>query len=266
MAVSILEFFSQLHLITRVNYAIFFFLIFVTILAVAIILGGRKPQLRRLPLLYSVDEMVSSAAERGRPIVYYFGLGNQMSTGGINDVNNWLQVVRYTARRTGELETHTHGIGRDPMSYMYLSDYVRQGYMESPHPELFVPHNFYQVPGGISESGADSVELMDIVNRRGCGGLFLYGTMGDSYRLYMAAETAAVQGALTMNISNGGWATCFGGVLADFNSMSDQYLAMGAYLQDDPKITATLVGKDIVKLGLVVWVIGLIILTFAGVV
>lgn len=266
MAVSLIEFLTHLELITRVEFAGFFFMIFITILVAAIILPSRNPTLRRLPLLYSIDEMVSSAAERGRPLVYYFGLGNQMSTGGINDVNNWLQVVKYTAKRTGELETHTHGIGRDPLSYMYLSDYVRQGYMESPHPELFEPSNFYQVPGGISESGADSVELMDIVNKRGCGGLFLYGTMGDSYRLYMAAETASVQGALTMNISNGGWATCFGGVLADFNSMSDQYLAMGAYIQDDPKLTATLIGKDFVKLGLVVGIIGYLIVTLTGVI
>jgi hypothetical protein len=206
------------------------------------------------------------AAERGKPVVYYFGLGNQHATGGVNDVNAWVNVIKYTARKTGELETTSHGIGRCPQSYMLLADYVRQGYMESPHPELYVPSNFYQVPGGISESGADSVELMDIVNRQGCGALFLYGTMGDSFRLYMAAETAMTNdGAFCWHCSNGGWAQGFAGAFADVTTLSDEYLTLGTYLADDPKMTAPFIGKDLVKIIIVCWLIGLNILTLLGV-
>ena len=265
MAISILDLFSNLDKITRPDYILFFLMVFIVTFLAAIIFPSRKPQLRRLPQLTAADEYISMAAERGQPVVYYFGLGNQMATGGVNDVNAWCQVIKYSAQKTGELENMSHGIGRSPQAYMLLADYVRQGYMESPHPELFVPSNFYQVPGGITESGADSVELMDIVNRRGCGALFLYGTMGDSFRLYMASETAMTKyGAYCWHCSNGGWAQGFAGAFSDTTTLSDEYLTLGAYLADDPKMTAPFIGKDIVKLIITAWLIILNILTVLG--
>ena len=221
-----------------------FILLLLAILILAIVYfsrSGHVAEVRKLPAIDALDEIVQSTAERGKPFAISaagFG-GSNMTT-----FNACLNVAKYLAQRCGEMQVPVHGICDDEKTYLLLSDYVRQGVIESKNPTIFHNENFYYVP-----LSAFPTESIGFVQKIIPGGAYFFGQHFQDGSL-SSVDLARQYGAVSFGTSGWvpGWANCFLVAMCDYSVFSDELVAVSTYLTKDEKMAATVVGLDWVKL------------------
>jgi hypothetical protein len=221
-------------------------------------LGWEK--LRRVAAIDAAFEAISICAEKGRPMVYHPGSLSVLQ--GNPYVPSILELVKFFAVKAGEAgvrivtSCYVH-----PLLRTQLADYTKQGYITSGHPELFREEDHKYYPDYITGTQG----TIGIVHDEKPGAAVIVGSHW-WYSSTAIVEAAVVEGAFTIAGSAAPDDNCGNVIAADYVVFSEEALAMGAYLSDDPMDGAILVGEDFFKIVLIIGIVGMFLVTLLGVV
>jgi hypothetical protein len=212
-------------------------------------------QLRRVPALDGIDEIVRSCAERGKSLLFSFQYG-------IKDpqIASTVDIVKNTAKTCGDLNIPLWLNANTAETFLLMEDFARQGYSESAHPEAFSED---MTQFALSTLAAHYLNI-GILERELPGGNIIWGVFGQSNTTSVinsglnvgAIQMAAIKYSDSMSL-----------VLpfVDYVALGEEMVAAGAYLSEDPVNTSTLIGSDFIKIMLIGLMIVLIVKNLAGV-
>jgi hypothetical protein len=140
-----------------------------------------------------------------------------------------------------------------------MIDYMRQGYVEAGHPERFREQNILWMPGGYSVV----LGTIGVIEREDTHAVINWGVNWWGTQCPIL-ETAVRRGAFLIAGQNwtGEGAMC--AMFTDLVAVCEELTAAGVYVSGDPVQGATLFGEDIVKIGLMVFMILYAILFVGG--
>jgi hypothetical protein len=234
--------FFQLDLLAFVISILFFMLAAIIWYT---ILPGHKPEIRRMGHIDTIDELIGSASERGKPVLLNMLItGSATMGGGVSSWNAFNITMKYIAKRSAELNTAVYGNAAAADSYMMMSDYARQGFVEAGHPERYVDANFYYSPVRwlAWPPPLYAMENTDIINRIDAGTVFRIGPFD------VSLEWGSRMGAINYCTCDEGWSHAENGAFADHFTIGDEPLAVAAYISEDDNYLAVIIGEDWMKL------------------
>jgi len=212
-------------------------------------------KVRKVVTLDGVDEILKSCAERGRPVIYSpcgTKLGQPHTTSG-------LEMAKMVARTCSDLNIHLWSYATDAENYVLMVDYVRQGYMESSHPERWSPMNNVYVPDFGNACSLPNL-VMEMTEAHNVGGAIYMGGITWNTELQVF-EHAKRHGCMTFSGMYWPDGVNEGLLWADFVTITDELVAAGAYLGKDPVDGAFIVGSDLVKILMAITMVVLAIRT-----
>lgn len=206
----------------------------------------RRPEIRRLQQLDGLEEIVRVCGETNRPFLHTIG----QTTAGIFTQAAYV-LMKHCAKVGGPLRTRLIVTGMIPAYVLLSSDFIRQGYTESGHPEMYNAEDAIYMEGlGSYVSG--TVSLIDRLN---CGGLAIYGWLHSASGMQMS-DLAYRQGALQFSAMSG-WEQNLGAAIADYWVIGPEVRTMATYVGGTQTEAVSLAAEDYIHFGLVlVWVLG----------
>jgi len=216
-------------------------------------------KLRRVAALDGLDEIVKSCAERGRPVLYS-PTGTKL---GQPHLVAAMEAGKLVAKTCADLNVRLYTLAVDPEQYLLFVDYVRQGCMESTHPERWNPSDHLFVPDyGAAVSLPTS--CMEMVEGRNIGGSIYFG--GITWNTFLnVVEHGLRHGCLQFTAFYWPDDISQAVMFSDYCTITDEMVAAGAYLGRDPVDAAFVVGSDLMKIFIAVVMVALAIKTALGV-
>ncbi len=215
-------------------------------------------ELRRVPAIDAALDAIAVCAERGRPLL--------ITPGGIGFAGiylaarpyvSWLpsimELVKYLAEKAGEAGVRIISVNTNPFGKMQTVDFTIQGYVKAGHPELFREEDHIFFPDYI----AGVPGTIGIIHDEKPAAAIMIGSHA-WYSSVSIAEAARIEGAYTIGGTPFPDDTCGVCIAADYVVFSEEVVAMGTYLSDDPVDKSILVGEDIFK----IFLIGLMFVLF----
>jgi len=220
---------------------------------------GKQPYFRPIPVVDSLPELVGRATEMGRPI-HFTGAGFISSTSlsptiAINSMNVLL-VLGELARLAAPYNTRIIFTVQYPEALPIAEDMVTAEATLAGNPS-------YKLDGRFIASSNRSffAGVMGLIHReKVAGNVSFAGAESALAILDAGAAVGAMQIGGVYADSNAAWyvATC------DYFTIGEESFAIAALLGNDPTIKASLAGEDLVKMGVLVWLILGAILVTAG--
>jgi hypothetical protein len=166
--------------------------------------------------------------------------------------------MKHLSELAGNAQVPIYCITDNERVLMIMQDYSRTGYADSTHPEIFNPSNYYYVHG-LMAFYAESVLTMQANNTGAV--LVTGGFLSNAGPIFTQAYQ---MGAVSMAFGTGG-GQAGPAFMADYQKLSDEHIACGAWADPDPKTAAAVIGSDVAKLISAALVIVFIILAASGV-
>ena len=206
----------------------------------------QRPELRKLPQLDGMEEIVRVCAETNRPFLHTIG----QTAGGIFTLSA-AHLMKHCAKVGGPLKVRLMVTGMIPAYVLLCSDFVRQGYTESGHPELYNAADAIYMEGlGSYVSGTTA-----LIDRLNCGGLALYGWIHSAAGMQMS-DMAFRIGALQFSALSG-WEQNLGAATADYWVIGPEIREMAVYVGGSQMEAVSLAAEDYVHFGYVLlWIVG----------
>jgi len=211
--------------------------------------GQRKIQVRRIPAIEALEEMVGRAAETGQSFYMATSYSGPQSwpafASGLACLN---KISEYAAGANVEVKAFTWATDAIPL----LEENIRLGFLKGGHPELFDRTRMVEyLPG----QDAGNYEVVDHLTRGKPGACAWVGAYG-----YEAAVFATV-GSLAGAVQIGGTPTYrYIPVFAascDYTLLGEELYAATAHIREDPVSMNTLAAQDIIR----VIIIALMVIT-----
>ena len=228
----------------------YFFILSLLCFVVAILFSKRMGlnELRSIPRLDVLDEVVKSSSERGRPILLSYGGLNPASTMESVLIASANVLTARTAKTCGDLGIPMYTTALRPQAFMMMLDSVRQGYLESSHPEAFRNENNYYTTDGIVGTYTNVSQAVQ----------HNVGTYIQIGYLHMCSNVCVLEavrriGGTSWTMENAIDTQALGLVFADYTMLGEEQVAAGAFLRKDPLETACAIGGDFAKFLLLVW-------------
>jgi hypothetical protein len=219
---------------------------------------GRLAEVRKLPLMTHMEEVIGSCAERGLPFIWSYTRDVLQPRWGALEITYYARMFKHISRLAGNAAVPVYFICDNPQVLMIMQDYSREGFVSSAHPEQYDARNYYFV-SGLLAFYSETVLLMQGHN---AGGIVVAG--GFLSNAGPVFEEAYRTGAISIALGTGG-GQAGPAFMADYQKMSDEHLACGAWADPDPKTGAAIVGSDVAKIMSAALVVFLIILAATGV-
>lgn len=215
-----------------------------------------KLQLRKIPIMDSIDEGIRYAAETGRPILlsggstYYVYAAYQPATN---------ELVKYISKMAAELNVRFLTTVGSPVVHLMFCDYSRQGAMEAGYPERYNINDHYYVSGSPAQQVLDT----GLVTGQNVG-LEIPWTGHAAGSQLVAMEAA--QRIDAMRIGTEVWAcdVAITAINAQYICVAEEAIIVGALVVNDPFQIATIVGEDFVKWFIMAALIAIPILRLVG--
>jgi hypothetical protein len=217
---------------------------------------GKKPYVRTLAALEALPELVGRAAEMGRPIHFAGGQCGFTSPwvtvipGIVNHLLVYGEVVRIAAP-TNTRVIYTCG---DPSNIPVAQDIAMTNAIKAGNPEYELDTRFISTNPRSYMSG-----IMGIVAREKISGQI--GFLGGEETLtavYAAAEVGALQiggGTFIPNL-------CWQVTGCDYVLLGEEIMACSAILGDDPSMSGSIAGEDVIKiLSMIIIILGAVLVT-----
>jgi hypothetical protein len=198
----------------------------------------QTPELRRLPQLDGVEEMVRVCAETNRPFLHTIGQSQDWS---LIYVICAAQLLKHCAKIGGPLKVRLLVTGMVPAYVVLCSDFIRQGYVEGGHPELYRADDAVYMEG----LGSYVAGTTAMLSRLNCGGLAMYGWIHSAAGMQMS-DVAYRTGALQFS-ALGGWEQNLGAATADYWVIGPEMRQMATYVGGSQTETVTLACEDYVR-------------------
>ncbi len=246
---------SQWFDLQRLNIALVVGVFFILVLVFIREAGKGKPFfIRKIAGLDAIEEAIGRATEMGKPVLY---------VPGIDDVNNIqtiysMVILGNVARLVARYETPLIVPVCRAFVVPLAEETVKQGYLDSGHPEAYNPNNIRYLSDEqfAFTAGVDGIMLRE----KPAANLFLGSFFAESLVLAETGfSTGAIQIAGTANIHQ----LPFFVVACDYTLIGEEFFAATAYLSKEAKLVGTLKGSDWMKILLIaVIVAGSVLETF----
>ncbi len=216
---------------------------------------GREMFIRRIPGLTAIEDAVGRATEMGRPILF---------SPGLDDINiitlQALSILSYIVRLVAAQGTRIIAALRSPEVLPVAEESVREAYERAGRLE---DHRADDVRFISSEQFAYALGTVGLMNRERVATNFFFGAFyAESLIL---AENGRASGALQVAGCPDPVQIPFFIATCDYVVIGDEYYAASAYLTREPTLTGSLVGQDVVKALLLLFVLfGVVFMTATG--
>ena len=226
----------------------YFFLISLACFAIAILFSQKLGlnELRTIPRLEVLEEVVKSCSERGRPILFSYGGMNPASTMESVLLASANVLMMRTAKTCGDLGIPLYTTALHAQTFLMMTDSVRQGYLASSHPEAFRDENNYYTTDGIVGTYTNVSQAVQ----------HNVGTYVQIGYLHMCSNVCVLEavrriGGTSWTMENAIDTQALGLVFADYTLLGEEQVAAGAMIKKDPLETAGIIGGDFAKLALI---------------
>jgi len=222
-------------------------------------LSRKAPQfIRRVPGIDALEIALSTAVERGRPVVFTTGTA---SVGPL--LYACLEVLKFLAKKAAIYKTKLFIPCNDPEAMVLTQTTFEQAYKEAGRLDQFDPTTIRFLS---DEQFAYSSGYMGLVHRENVGAAFLLGSF--AAESLILAEAGRQVDAFQVAGTTSSEQIPFFVTACDYTLIGEEVFAAGAYLSKDPLQSASLRGQDIAKCGLLFlilfWSFEQTILSFLG--
>jgi hypothetical protein len=221
------------------------------VVMVAVYLAPRLglAKLRSMPQIEACLEAVRVCGEKGGPLFYGpGGIGiNYMAS---RPYGSWMPAILALLKRcskiAGELGVRIYCVSYNPITALMCADYMREGYTESGHPEMYNPDDSLYYADYI----AGTVATRGLVERtKPSGGITIGGhwwhTGVTNYEALARVGAFQVGGDVWPDDGSAAAMSC------DYVVFGEEATVMGTYLNQDEVEISCFVGEDVMKLFLV---------------
>jgi len=243
-----------LQALVRVDVLGVFIAFFIVLLAASFVM--RRVTLRPIPTVEASLEAVRASAEKGNPILFdtgwtganFWGHSSGLTT--LCFVPATLELLRTMSREAGKLGVRVITGTTNAVYALMSHDFTQRGYAESGHPERFIPTDIRFYPDNTALVLSD----VEMAHRLPFGAAVMVGGHNQTSNVVIY-EALAYEGA--MIVAGEIWPNdnSMAALCADYMSFSEENIAIGSYLTDDPVPKAILAGEDIIKLFLIALVV-----------
>jgi hypothetical protein len=218
--------------------------------------GQRLPQLRRLPGVKVLEEMVGRATEMGRPV---------HMTPGTDDPRNAqvlasFPILRQLALAAARYDTPLLHTSADQIVYALSDATIQQSYIEAGRPAGYDPENVRYLS---DNAFAYAAGVMGIFRRERPAANVMFGNFGAEALLLIEAgvEAGSLQLAATSNI----FQLPFFVAGCDYTLIGEEMYVAAASVSGDPVLRSTVIAQDWMRLVVALLVLaGAILHTLAG--
>ncbi len=225
-----------------------------------VLLGGsfvlRGVSLRSIPTVEASLEAVRACSEKGNPLLFdtgwtganFWGHSSGLTT--LCFVPATLELLRAISREAGNLGVRVITGTTNAVYALMSHDFMQRGYAESGHPERFVPTDIRFYPDNTALNLSD----VEMAHRLPFGAAVMVGGHNQTSNVVIY-EALATEGA--MIVAGEIWPNdnSMAALCADYMSFSEENIAIGSYLSDDPVPKAILASEDVIKVFLIAIVI-----------
>lgn len=225
-------------------------LAFTTVIIVATFVARRRKLfIRKIPGLDALDEALGRATEMGRAVFFVPGRQQDpyvIEVGTIASMAVLTQVAKKCAKFGTQLKVpHTL-----PQVYVVAQEATRQAYIEAGRPDAYRDDiNFFVTDDQFAYTAA--VDGM-MVREKPASIIYMGYFYAESLVL---AETGSTTGAIQVAGTDAEHQIPFFVTACDYALIGEELYAAGAYLSQDPGLTATLRGQDIAKAFIMVMIV-----------
>ena len=201
--------------------------------------GRVRFELRRLPMLDFVEDMIRAASERAQPIMITTGTKIKL---GDTMYQLMFVVLRHICSVAARLNVRTIVTSAQPEIASVIADWAKEGYFAAGHPERFNIEDVYSFADGYHAEPLGNVAL---IHSQEPAGIIYLGQYNWNFCIMpMGAGNLAgvTQAALNCNPDS----HTFASVLCSRTVTAHDTVAMGMYLKNDPAETAVQSAQDVV--------------------
>jgi hypothetical protein len=214
---------------------------------------GHNREIRRLPALDAVEEMVGRSVEMGRPVHFTAGenrggLAGVYVTGGIAGINLYGFVCEQTAKHGARILC---SVATPDMHPLHV-DVARHAYLAEGKPEEFNEDDIYLFPGRSYRPATIGV----ILKEKPAVNIMVGSFWGEAI---LIAEAASRVGAVNIGGTIRHIQIPYLAAMCEYVLIGEELYAIQAYYTKDPMQVASMSTEDVLKLiGIGLGVIGLI--------
>jgi hypothetical protein len=218
--------------------------------------SGKIPDLRRLPAVDVITEIVGRTVEMGRPVWYLFGSTDLTTPSILAPTVAAFQTLSYVARVSARLGAKLFVPLNQGLAYTMANDIVREAYLAENKLDDFDPlKTVMYLP-----SGADRMYIINHMWEEQVAGAFFLGSWYHEAVIY--TENAARVGAVMLGGTDTTHNIPFLVAICDYSVIGEELYALGAYVSQDALQSSSLAGQDIGKyLAIVAIILGVILVT-----
>ncbi len=217
--------------------------------------SGAELFIRKIPGLDAVDDAVGRATEMGRPVLYVPGIETVSEVGTLAA----LTILGHVAKKVAQHGTPLLVPTADPIVMTTAQEIVKQAYAEVGQSDRFDPSSvFYLTYDQFGyTAGVDGIMV-----RERPEAVFLLGYF--AAESLILAETAHEIGAIQISGTKETSQLPFFVAACDYTLIGEEIFAASSYLSHEPVMLGSLKGQDLIKIGIVYLVIGLVIIASIG--
>ena len=222
-----------------------FGLLFITIGAIIYYLqqamSGKVVNLRRLPQIDVLDELVDRCVEMNKEIWFLSGQGVMTNAFELPAILSTFGVLSYVTRKAAEVGCKIQHVTVLPIAYNIQSEIMRESYELAGKPEEFDPlETIIYIP-----NGAERPYIVNESWKRKPGAGILIG--GWYHQTIIFSEALQRAGAMTLGGTDTIHNIPFMVAANNYSVIGEEMFAMSAYLSDDPLLANSLAGQDLGK-------------------
>lgn len=199
---------------------------------------GKPAELRRLPQIDVIDELVARAVEMDRELWFLSGGGTMTNAFVLPGILSTFGICSYVTEQCAEYGAKIHHVCRLPIAYNIHFEIMREAYEKAGKAEEFDPlETIIYIP-----SGAGRPYVLNESWRRKPASSILCGAWYHQTIIFCEALQRA--GSMTLGGTDTTHNIPFMVAANNYSMIGEEMYAMSAYLSDDPTLASTLAGQD----------------------
>lgn len=219
---------------------LFFFAVLSGLVALSLYLAkkGKVPEIRKLPALDMIDELIGRATEMGRPLVY-------LTAGLLENVEVPQTIASFTilddvARKCARMNTDLRTVARFSTHIPIVTDVLETAYLAEGRREMFKPERI--VYFAEDQWAYCSGVISQIIREKPASMIFMGAWWGE---LLVMLENAAINGVMSVGGSANTHQIPFIVLCTNGCLIGEELLAAQAYISKDPVSIGTVSGGDL---------------------
>lgn len=219
---------------------------------------GKPANIRRLPQVDAIDELIARCVEMNRDMWFLGGGGVMTNAFVLPAILSVFGILAYVTQRCAEFGAKIHFPTINPIAYNIQAEIMREAYEVAGKPEEFDPlETIIYIP-----DGAERPYVIQGVQSRKPAACILVGAWYHQTILY--CEVLQRNNAMTLGGTDTTHNIPFMVAANNYSLIGEEMYAMSAYLSRDPILGSTLAGQDIGKYAAMILTIVGVLLAAAG--